>query len=479
MTQSLIEYNPPPTVDAMLQSRAFIRMIMGPLGSGKSVGCVMALVKNAMEQPPDARGIRRSKFVIVRNTYRMLTDTTLSTVLDWLPDGVAGRWFSGEKKFILEFGDVHSTWLFRALDRPDDTRNLLSLEVTSAWINEYREIDPQVLMALLGRVGRYPGQKRSRWRGVVLDSNPPPMGSFWHDLAEVPPDEELQAVMDKTMRDSADGARPLIEYFRQPGGMTPEAENREHLPDGYYELLLTTNAQHGEDWAKVHVHGQYGPDPSNLPVYPQYRPNLHAPMPFPYKLNPDAPYYLGMDFGKTPAAILMQQQPNDRWVAFSELCTENTVTEEFAPKVKAWLVRHGLEPGDALCYGDPAGGNEHEVNRRTSFQVLRDAGFTVFAGERSPDRRQGAVRSLLNTLIEGEPALVVDRVGCPMLHRGFVGEYKYKRNQEGEMNPEPRKNKYSHVHDGAQHLLGKVVRINQKTVRDTIVANKPWNLYAA
>jgi hypothetical protein len=476
---ALIEYTPPPTVDRFLQSKAVLRGIMGPLGSGKSVGCVMALVKNALEQEPDEHGIRHSRFAIVRNTYRMLKDTTLNTVLDWLPDGVAGRWYAGDMKFVLKFGDVESTWLFRALDKPDDVRNLLSLEITSAWINEYREIDPKVLSALIGRIGRFPGGKRSRMRSVVMDTNPPPVGSFWHEIFEEGIDPAVQKALDSVLKDTPDGERPLMEHFKQPGGRDPNAENLEHLPDGYYEVLMATNKDEGEDWVKVHVDAQYGPDPSNLPVYPQYRADLHAPDDFPYRLVPEATSYIGMDFGKTPAAVLLQQLPNDRWVVFSELVTENCVTEEFVPKVDAWLERLGVAKKYVRVYGDPAGGYQHEIDRKTSFQVLRDAGYTVLAGERAPQRRLGSIRRLLSTLIDGAPALMVNKHECPMLHRGFVGEYKYKRNQEGEANPEPRKNKFSHPHDGLQHLLGRVHRMAGGKPQDTIVKQKPWDVYAA
>lgn len=476
---SIVNYTPPPTVSAFMQSRAIIRGMIGPLGSGKSVGCVMGLVKNAMEQEPDDKGIRRSRFAVIRNTYRMLSDTTINTVFDWLPNGVAGEYKAGQNKFLLEFGDVKSEWLFRALDKPDDVRNLLSLEITSAWINEYREIDPDVLINLLGRIGRFPGKKKSRMRSILLDSNPPPMGSYWYDLFEEGLPDELQLTLDKTLAESTDGPRPLIEYFKQPGGKDDDAENIENLPDGYYDVLLAANAHRGEDWAKVHVHAQYGPDPSSLPVYPQYKADIHAPQPFPYLLNPEQTCYCGLDFGKSPAAVLFQQQPNDRWVAFSEITTENCVTEEFIPKLMAWLSRLDVHPADVIFYGDPAGGHQHEVNRTTSFQLLREAGLRVFPGERAPDRRHGAVRSLLTTLIEGVPALVIHRRECPVLHKGMAGEYKFKRNQAGEMQPEPLKNKFSHPADAMQHLLGKRHVVATGKPQDAILNTKAWNPLAA
>jgi hypothetical protein len=51
---------------------------------------------------------------------------------------------------------VHIEWLFRALDRPNDVKKLLSLELTGGWINECREMPRSVVDMLQGRVGRYP-----------------------------------------------------------------------------------------------------------------------------------------------------------------------------------------------------------------------------------------------------------------------------------------------------------------------------------
>lgn len=473
-------FNAAPTISQYIQSRALIRGIIGPFGSGKSVGSVMALVRMMHQQEPDENGLRHSRMAIIRNTYRQLQDTTLNTVFDWLPNGVAGRYKPSEHKYVIEYGDIRSEWLFRALDRPEDVDNLLSLEITGAWINEYREIVMEVLVNLLGRIGRFPDTKTSRMRGIVMDSNPPFMGSDWYELFEEGIDPSVAAALEDALSDSVDGPRPLLEYFKQPGGKSPDAENLENLPDGYYDTLVALNADRGEDWVNVHVHSEYGPDPSNLPVYPQYRSDIHSPDPFPYTINPGLPYYVGMDFGRTPAAVLLQQMRNLRWVVFSELVTENCTTSEFIPLVEAWLQRWNIPRSEVVCYGDPAGAYGAEQDRTTSFQLLRAAGFTIHAGAKVPETRLGAVRELLTKLIEGVPALVVDRRECPTLARGFAGEYKYRRNQEGEMHPEPRKNRYSHPHDALQHLLGRFkTRPVSAGLQDTIIPKaKPWSPYA-
>ena len=49
-------------------SNAPLRLIRGPVGSGKSVGMVMECVRRAQETPYGEDGVRRSRAVAVRNT---------------------------------------------------------------------------------------------------------------------------------------------------------------------------------------------------------------------------------------------------------------------------------------------------------------------------------------------------------------------------------------------------------------------------
>ena len=76
-------YDSVPTIKRFGQSRAFIRGLMGPFGSGKSSGCVIELVKLAKRQPL-TNGKRRARFACIRNTYGQLADTTVKTFLHWL-----------------------------------------------------------------------------------------------------------------------------------------------------------------------------------------------------------------------------------------------------------------------------------------------------------------------------------------------------------------------------------------------------------
>ena len=480
-----LTYKAPPTIGRMLQSRAFIQGIIGPLGSGKSVGCCMKLLYNAMQQEPSPRdGIRRSRYVIIRNTFRMLNDTTIKTVHEWLPPGIAGKWKDSTKTLMLKFGDVESEWLFRPLESPDDVRNLLSLEVTGAWINEYREIDPDVLVNLLGRVGRSPRKADTNGRGavlrsIVMDSNPPPQGSYWHDLFEEAVPEEIQDALEHSLADAHpdEQGRPLIEYFRQPSGRSDAAENVENLPAGYYDLLVAANAHRGEEWVKVHVDAEYGADPSNLPVYPEFRPDLHAPAGVTLTANPRLPLLLGMDFGRTPAAVVLQDTPDGYIDVLREFLMQGVDIAQFVSRLIPWLQRNFPEHSlsEMTVYGDPAGQHRSQNSSLDCFTVLRSRGFTVLPGVQNPDIRIGSVRYTMVTLQGDRPILRVDRAGCPVLYRGLAGRYAYKVNQEGEINPQPKKNDVSHPNDALQYplaaLFGQALKAN--TARGKLGFDKP------
>ena len=57
-----------------------VRFIVGPVGSGKSMGCIMELLRRARMQKPDANGRRNTRFALIRNTMQQLRTTVLSDV---------------------------------------------------------------------------------------------------------------------------------------------------------------------------------------------------------------------------------------------------------------------------------------------------------------------------------------------------------------------------------------------------------------
>ena len=229
-----INYTAPPTVGRMLRSDAQFRCVMGPLGSGKSSGCNIELLRRAKQQQPGADGIRHTRWAVVRNTYGQLRDTTQKTFEQWIPAGL-GEWNKEAFTFRMRFGDVDAEILFRALNRPEDIKKLLSLDLTGAYVNEVREVPIAILDGLDGRVGRFPPMTDGgpTWWGIWADTNP------WHS----------NHPLAKRFRSGLPG----YELFRQPGGRAEEAENTDNLPPGYYERLCIGKPS---DWVRVYVDGE-------------------------------------------------------------------------------------------------------------------------------------------------------------------------------------------------------------------------------
>lgn len=428
---TITNYTAPPTVARFMQSDAPVRLIMGPVGSGKSTGDIMEIARRAQMQAPNRQGVRKTRWVVVRNTYQQLKDTTLKTWLEWFPDGVAGKWREYDKTFFLKFGDVEAEVLFRALDDPDDVNRLLSLELTGGFINEAREIPLEIVTALRSRCGRYPSKKEGgpTWHGVLMDTNPPSTDHWIYEKFKV---------------EKPSG----WEIFEQPGGLEPNAENTENLPANYYQDMMEGA---DEDWINVHVHAKFGRSKAGRPVYENtFVSTFHLRDSL--EIVASAPVIIGMDFGRTPAAAFFQRDARGRVLLQDELVSENMGLETFIDqKVKPLLTTRytGMR---VVVGGDPAGWDKSQLNEQSCADVLKKAGFVAI---RPPTNhiapRLASVETLLKQQVGGEAMFLVNKTRCPVITEGFEHGYRYRRKRDGTVEEVPEKNSYSHPHDAVQY----------------------------
>lgn len=430
MARPRIEYVAPPTLERLHLSDAFVRGIMGPIGSGKSTGCAWEIFRRAQEQQVGKDGKRRTRWAIVRNTYRELADTTVKTWLDWFPERYLGPFTQIDMIHRISFGDVECEVLFRALDRPQDVKKLLSLELTGAWVNEAREIPKSVIDMLQGRVGRFPSKRDGgpSWFGVLMDTNPPDNDHWWYTVFEEQKPKEF-------------------ELFKQPSGLSPEAENVDNLPPRYYERMM---AGKDEEWIKVYVHGEYGFISDGRPIYPEYVDSLHcgdvASVP--------GEVYIGIDFGLTPAATFGQRLANGRWVVLEEIVSENMGALRFSQELKHRMSRY--KGHKFVITGDPAGEQRAQTDEQTPFDILNGEGIAAFPADTNDfTLRREAVAEALSRLIDGKAGLIMDPA-CRTLRKGMSGGYSYKRVQvsgDARFHDKPDKNRYSHVCEALQYML--------------------------
>ncbi|MGE0383422.1 MAG: hypothetical protein AB7Q97_01750 [Gammaproteobacteria bacterium] len=460
-------YPPGPVAAAFLRSNAFIAGIRGPIGSGKSTAVVMKLLRHASMQPRQRNGRRRARYGVIRNTYDELRRTTVETWHQWVPKSL-GRWHGGEQgPFSHTLNGVFAPDLdieveFLAMDQPDDVKKVLSWELTAAWVNEARELPKPVIDALTGRVGRFPAAADGGCfnPAVWLDTNPPDDDHWWYVLAERDPSTEADrrmldhnAVIEAELRERGILApgQPLVEFFSQPSGLSPIAENLANLRPGYYQFASVGKT---EDWIKVYVRGEYGFVQEGKPVYPEYRDSVHCAA---FELIPGLPIRIGLDFGLTPAAVFAQRSYLGQWRWHTELCTQDTGIYRFAELLHAHVAEHYRGYKFVQITGDPAGDQRSptDAKERTTFQILR--ALKVPASPASSNdftRRREAVARPLSRLIDGAPGLVI-HPNCRTTRKGMAGGYAYKRLRvtgEERFENKPHKNMYSHSCEAGQYL---------------------------
>lgn len=435
-----VSYAPPgPVVRNFFRSDAFVRGTMGPIGSGKSTACVIEILRRSAEQVPSSDGIRRTRWAIIRNSYPELKTTTLKTWADWCPLSFGKVNMDSPFVHHVKTADLDMEVIFLALDRAEDARKLLSLELTGAWLNEAREIPKTVLDALTGRVGRYPSKMQggATWSGIIMDTNPPDNQSWWYRLAE-----------EETPKD--------WEFFKQPSGRSLQAENLPNLPKGYYDRTLSGK---DEDWVKIYVDGEYGFLNEGQAVYPMYRDRVHAAM---ENIEPvsTCPIIIGADFGLTPAAIIGQKLVDGRWLILDELVCEDAGNINFAKRLSSHMAMYYPDFDVIGAWGDPAGNQRgaNAADEKTALELMSmytPWKWRAAPGDNGIEMRLEVVRAALNRLVDGNPGILVSP-RCKTLRKGFTGGYHYKllRSGDGTQTQEtPNKNAYSHPHDALQYLL--------------------------
>lgn len=455
-------YIPSVTGQRFAESCGFVDLVIGPYGSGKSTMCIQRIVASACRMPCWFNGRRRARWAVVRNTSGELQSTTLQTWLTWFGDlgDIKKRQkplLTYEHVFNDGKGIVELDIIFIALDRPEDVRKIKSLELTGAYLNELSELPQNVLSHFKGRVnGRYPSRSFCAlpyWSGIIADTNPP--------------DEDHWIFKDFEVNTT-----PSYHVFHQPSGLVedelgnyikdihgnyiqnPHADNVEHLSHDYYPKLAEKQS---EGFIKVYCGGKYGLVESGKRVYPEFNYDLHS-VPKLEAMQGD-PLYLGWDFGLTPACVVVQITARGQVRVLKEYVAEDIGIKTFAknmviPQLSIDFPYNKVGGSE----GDPSGAKGDEIMEELScIGELNALGIpTNAASTNDPDVRINSVRYFLNLMVDGAPAFLISRENCPVLVKGFMSGYHFKRMQIGgdeRYQDKPNKNKYSHPHDALQYRL--------------------------
>lgn len=455
-----------------------VKIIQGPVGSGKSLACCMHVYQQALSQPKQADGKRRFRALVIRESYPRLEETTLKTWLEWFPEDQFGKFYRS-KPYLHEIrvGDLELDVTFAAVQDIEEARAFFkSLEPSLIWFNEGQFQPIETIREALERVmpPRYPRviDGGCAWGGMIIDTNAPP-ADHWIPImrGDVPaPDwmtEEQRAALVKP---------ESWAFYTQPAGLieevdegkvvgyraNPKAENLRFLhqpgvdplgPRNFYMLKLGGQTK---SWIDANVMNRSAVVVNGQPVYPQFRRDAHVAQ---QPLDPieGVTVQVGLDFGRQPAALIGQNLRTD-WFIQREYIGRHMSATEFAPLLKSYLSQE--YPGFAFVFwGDPSGGYAGQASDDTPFKVFAAHGMRVrpAPGDNKDSLRKEAMNAaLMRRSASGRhSAVLVDPVRCPTFVTGMMGGYHVRRLRvSGEAYAdEPVKNMYSHVCEAGEYLM--------------------------
>jgi hypothetical protein len=457
-----------PVAAAFGQSDAFIAGIMGPVGGGKTTACIARMFQIGMKQNAiwdprrdwvlgGASGtgcfVRKCRIAVVRDTYPNLDRTTIKSWQQWVPKSL-GRWVGEAPRthaFTIDLqvpGAKHHHQLdmeviFTAIGDRTVEDVLRGLELTALWPNEWDLLPATILQIGAGRVGRYPGSVDGgcAFSQIIGDFNAPEEDNHLVPLFGI--ESEIDPKLSAAFGDGGD--KPIVEFFRQPGGLDDGAENLVNLPGGrgYYvkqAALLTA------DKKRRFIDNRLGPIRHGTPVYPEFRDEYHVAE---FDIDPRYPVLIGADQGICPGAVIAQLNPElDCIDVHDELARifeneDGTIElsqmggEAFGRELAARLLMRAPNNAIGLACCDPAGAAGEQAIEQRSWRQDFQKGLGVHVRKaRVPgnalEPRLNAMRKRLGGGVGGRPRFRLHR-RCVILRKAFNTRYAWQRISAGSV----------------------------------------------
>ena len=409
-------------VNQFHRSKDLVRILIGPLGSSKTFAAINEILRLCHTQTPDKDRRRRNRWCIARNSFPDLNAATIPdvrTVVDRLnPDGWNLQAPISWRHTYPRTDDgttVEIELMFRSFDGAQDSNKARGMQLTGVWVDELGGFNKENWDMLIGRVKRYPPKAEvPAARFDILGSGNAVPRDHW--LAEV--------ALGRKQHNWWVGVQP-------PGVLkhgnkwveNPQAENFNNLPRHYY---LDQCVNKKESWIRQNLANEFVHHSDGRPVHPDFSETMHT-----MEVEPTygLPLHIGIDFGRTPAATIMQRQVNGQWYVLNELVTVNMGADKFGRLLKSLLNDQYATFRVEQITGDPAGSQMTQTRDETPFDLLGAAGLVAIpAHTNDPEIRYATLDHLLGRLIDGQPAILVDPK-CTTLVRGLAGEFQFRRLQ--------------------------------------------------
>lgn len=476
----IYRYVPPgPVALGYIRLLAGSTFIMGPVGSGKTTASAFKRIHAASAapvawHPEDRKPTRMCRWIVLRDSFRSAEKTVLESWKQWFPKGYPGSsWAGGNDRPVthtLRFRGqdgvrVEAITEFAGLGENSIETLMKGREYSGGWLNEFDTHAEGALEDMEQRVGRYPMadslltvkelEELSRELGHVIQSGQR-KALVIGDLNAPTLDNHAYKSLVTNIHETPDRA-----FFRQPSGLSDEAENRHKLEPDYYDRLVRNQ---DPSFVMRMVENKFGYSRSGKPVYEGFERSRHV-APREIGFDPALELIIAIDVSMNtlnPAATFLQVKAPGRIAVIDELYLGHGVgAARFGEALKQRIDERYADAIKIRVFADPAAqyGADKEGGQLTALETIAIIlGLPLLipaGGSNELGGRLDAVKAELRGYLEPNTHLIICPVRCPFLIEGFEGKYRYKRRPErssAEYEDAPEKNHpHSDIHDSLQY----------------------------
>lgn len=463
----------PVSRDFVRDRTSIVKMILGPVGSGKTVSCIYDGVRRPSIYMPQCNdGVIRYRRAVIGTTYGQLERNLYPSWYRWLPKDpkawTEGEWVGGGGRFAvqsmkwdvfrrnaktakIEQVPIEAEYLFAAVGDMAVEEFMRGLEVTDFYVYEADQHADTLIDTAITRLMRFPAtgdadDAVSQEAGasfqpqVAGDTNAPDIDSWFYETFEETRPEGWK-------------------LYKQPGGRSPGAENKNNLRAGYYEQQVASLSakRNGRHLVRRMVDAQYGPSLIGVPVYDEYDDAVHL-APEVLQPLPKLPLVLGFDQGLgQPACVGGQRTPKGQSRMLFECVPGRMSARRFANEVKQAILEYA--PGVPLAevhYCDPAGfdGADKEDGESAWAEIVAaELGIVILPTDTNEIdiRLTAVVDELQHTIEAGMPAFQLSPC-MKVTRKGFVSHYMFDKKPDTKAQAKkPIKNLWANPHDALQY----------------------------
>jgi len=412
---------------ALMSCRDLEVTLEGPAGSGKTIATLLKIHLMLLAYPD-------TKALVARKTNTALAGSAIATYRDYILDPREGvRYFGGNKVKPAAFEYPNgSVMIVNGLDKPDKIK---SWEFSLAYINEATECTEEDIEFVRSRLR----QGKTPYHQLIMDVNPD-APTHWLNT-------------------------------RMNAGVTTRLLSRHEDNPRFYDTVTQNWTEEGYNYIEGVLGGLTGVRLARLrygiwaaaegTVYMDSW-NRSVNVIDPFKIPPEYPRYLGVDFGYTNPFVCLWAaiDPDGRIIIYRQLYMTKRLVEDHAKQIRQ-VSRWGQDGGDPLpreIITDHAAQERHTLERHLGLMTM-PAHKTILDGIQ-------AMASRLKPAGDGRPRLQIFR-DClierdrelaqakqPMCLEDEMEVYVWQQGPNVKVKEEP-VDAWNHAEDACRYLVAR------------------------